>query len=248
MGGRIWVDNQEYGKAHFTCTAKFLPSHDESKRSGLDVCSSRGILFVRGANSRASPETLAMFHQIGLYPDIVSINEVSPFTRHRVKTAISSSYHGVLVADSVETAAELRSWKDYKRLPLVLLMDPSAQISAKSSRDLRIGSYISTVPHSLADLSLAILDGFDYRTTGIQMPPVNWETLEVLYADDNRINRMLGTKILEKHRCTMTTVENGLEAVEAVKKKKFDLIIMDDQMPVMVTCAPFPESIPHFVY
>ena len=248
MGGRIWVDNETYGKVHFTCTAKLLPEQDESKRSGLDVDSSQGVLFVTGANSRASPESMAMFHQIGLYPDIVSIDEVSPFTRHRVKARISSSYRGVLVADSIATAAGLRSWKDYKRLPLVLLMDPSARISAKSSRDLRITSYISTVPHSLTDLSMAILDGLDHRTTWMPMPAVNWEALEVLFAEDNRINRTVGTKILEKHRCNITVAENGREAVEAVKKKKFDLIILDDQMPVMVYKPPPSPPRPLFFH
>lgn len=58
--------------------------------------------------------------------------------------------------------------------------------------------------------------------------------LRVLLAEDNKINQIIATKILEKHGCTVTIANNGLEAVNAVESVgSFDLILMDVQMPVM---------------
>ncbi len=56
---------------------------------------------------------------------------------------------------------------------------------------------------------------------------------EILIAEDNEINQKLLMKILESYNLHVTTVVNGAEAVEAVKKSHFDLIFMDIAMPIM---------------
>ena len=57
--------------------------------------------------------------------------------------------------------------------------------------------------------------------------------LWVLVAEDNAVNQLLATRLLEKrgHRVVMTA--NGREALEALAKDKFDLVLMDVQMPEM---------------
>ena len=57
--------------------------------------------------------------------------------------------------------------------------------------------------------------------------------LRVLVAEDNRVNQRLTTRLLEKrgHRVTMTA--NGREALEALVKDAYDLVLMDMQMPEM---------------
>ena len=47
------------------------------------------------------------------------------------------------------------------------------------------------------------------------------------------MNQQLAMKILQKHNHNVFVVGNGLEAVEAVKKRRYDVILMDVQMPVM---------------
>ena len=55
--------------------------------------------------------------------------------------------------------------------------------------------------------------------------------LSVLLADDNPINRRLFSRMLETLGCTVTTAEDGVDAVEAALQMTFDLILMDLQMP-----------------
>lgn len=57
--------------------------------------------------------------------------------------------------------------------------------------------------------------------------------LEVLLVEDNLINALLAKQVLEKEGFTITHVVNGLEAVNAVQEKQFDVVLMDIQMPVM---------------
>ena len=56
---------------------------------------------------------------------------------------------------------------------------------------------------------------------------------EVLLAEDNEINTLLASTLLEAVGYRVTCVVNGAQAVEAVGKQAFDLILMDLQMPVM---------------
>jgi PAS domain S-box-containing protein len=55
----------------------------------------------------------------------------------------------------------------------------------------------------------------------------------VLLAEDNEINAMLATTILEEAGYAVEAVVNGCEAVDAARRGGFDLILMDVQMPVM---------------
>lgn len=58
-------------------------------------------------------------------------------------------------------------------------------------------------------------------------------TQRVLLVDDDNINRWLAAYLLKQKSYDVTTVTNGEEAVTAVKKEQFDLVLMDVHMPVM---------------
>lgn len=55
----------------------------------------------------------------------------------------------------------------------------------------------------------------------------------VLVVEDNEINQMYIVTLLKKQGCECTTVDNGREAVEVLRKTSFDLVLMDCQMPEM---------------
>ena len=57
--------------------------------------------------------------------------------------------------------------------------------------------------------------------------------LKILFAEDNPVNKELVNRYLEKEGCRITNVNNGLEAFEIYKLERFDLLLLDIQMPVM---------------
>jgi len=57
--------------------------------------------------------------------------------------------------------------------------------------------------------------------------------LSVLVAEDNLVNQRLVVAFLERLGCEVQLVENGKLAVEAAQSNKFDVILMDYQMPVL---------------
>jgi signal transduction histidine kinase/ligand-binding sensor domain-containing protein/CheY-like chemotaxis protein len=67
----------------------------------------------------------------------------------------------------------------------------------------------------------------------IQAPKHQYPESRLLIVDDNVVNRKVLLQQLKKFGCTADIACNGLEAVEAVSKKAYDLVLMDCQMPEM---------------
>ncbi len=57
--------------------------------------------------------------------------------------------------------------------------------------------------------------------------------IRVLLAEDNLTNQKVAMKIMEKLGFQTDLVENGLEAVDAVREGSYDIVLMDCQMPEM---------------
>ena len=61
----------------------------------------------------------------------------------------------------------------------------------------------------------------------------DYSALKILVVEDNPINQKLLVSILERHKVKTDVAEDGLIAIEKIKKKNYDLIFMDVQMPVL---------------
>jgi PAS domain S-box-containing protein len=58
-------------------------------------------------------------------------------------------------------------------------------------------------------------------------------SLRILLVEDDEINQILARRLLEKRNHKVVWMKNGLEAVNILRKEKFDIVLMDIQMPVM---------------
>ncbi|GJN78609.1 histidine kinase osmosensor [Purpureocillium lilacinum] len=170
----------------------------------------------------------AMLKELGLRPVILSLRNSSVLSHMRTCSAMPDDCDAILV-DSIDTARSFRALDEFKDLPVVLLA-PVVHVNLKTCLELGITSYMTT-PCQLVDLGTSMIPALENRAT----PAIaeNTRRLEILLAEDNTINQRLAVKILQKYGHTVTVAGNGLEAVEAVKEKKFDVILMDIQMPIM---------------
>jgi len=93
----------------------------------------------------------------------------------------------------------------------------------------------STNIEDLSETITAMINSYD------EPPPkeeviadTNSDTTKILLVEDYKHSQIIVTRLLKKNDYeSIVVVENGAEAVDAVKIQKFDLILMDMQMPVM---------------
>ncbi|CAH0049493.1 unnamed protein product [Clonostachys solani] len=228
MGGDLWV-NSEAGKGsafHFTCRVKLAADDAKAISRHLQPYHGHQVLYVDNAQSEARSKIMEMLNQIGLRPVVVDSEKSLALTG--LKTGGVLPYDAILV-DSIVTARRLRAVDDFKYLPIVLLA-PIVHVSLKSCLDLGITSYM-TMPCKLIDLGNGMVPALENRATPSLAD--NTKSFEILLAEDNTVNQKFAVKILEKYHHVVTVVGNGWEAVEAIKERKFDVILMDVQMPIM---------------
>lgn len=78
--------------------------------------------------------------------------------------------------------------------------------------------------------------------------------LRILLAEDNAINQKIALRLLERIGYAADLVETGVEVLEAVATRTYDVILMDVQMPQMDGIeatkrlhAQFPEAVPYII-
>ena len=57
--------------------------------------------------------------------------------------------------------------------------------------------------------------------------------MTILFVEDNIFNQELGVYVLNKIGCSSDIANNGTEALDMVRKKQYDLVLMDINMPGM---------------
>lgn len=228
MGGDVWVKS-EYGKGssfYFTCVVRLADNDISLIGKQLNPYKGHQVLFIDKGRTGHGAEITKMLRALNLVPVVVDSEKSPALDNARSQ---GSSPYDVIIVDSIEDARRLRSVDDFKYLPIVLLA-PVVHVSLKSCLDLGITSYMTT-PCQLIDLGNGMVPALENRATPSLAD--NTRSFEILLAEDNTVNQRLAVKILEKYHHVVTVVGNGEEAVEAVKKKKFDVILMDVQMPIM---------------
>ncbi|MEO6741455.1 MAG: response regulator, partial [Chthoniobacteraceae bacterium] len=91
----------------------------------------------------------------------------------------------------------------------------------------------STLFDCLANAHAASADGASVQDGRSDAEPVEARTERVLIADDNRINQRVALGHLRKLGYEADVVGNGLEVLEAIERTRYDVILMDCQMPEM---------------
>ncbi|GEM_PF-5005581 len=150
--------------------------------------------------------------------------------------------------DGYELAEAIRSMPELSTTVLMIMLAPETHVSPGRLKAMGFSGHI-TKPVRQSRLLDAIMDAVStdgYRAAPEELPPPGdsgcrpFEQqpefgvgLRLLVAEDNEINQIVATEVLSRSGIRCDVVDTGQAAVEAVKRERYDLVLMDCQMPVM---------------
>lgn len=143
--------------------------------------------------------------------------------------------------DGVEFAGIVRSIKEIEDTALILLSSLDTSLNRAQIESFGFRSYLTKPLRQSALFNALIEVVHDETGSGqaevAQTSAVNEEVVQhlgkVLLAEDNEVNQMVVAEILDSAGYQYHIVENGREAVEAISRERYDLVLMDCQMPEM---------------
>jgi CheY-like chemotaxis protein len=145
--------------------------------------------------------------------------------------------------DGFEFVRRLRKrWPGYPARTL-MLSSASSLGDDVQCRELGIGRHILK-PAKAQELYTAICHAVemprgdvepleDGRDGAAGMPSADHLQLKILVAEDNAVNQRVVKRVLEKAGHTVVIAGNGKQALDEFDRQRFDLILMDIQMPEM---------------
>jgi CheY-like chemotaxis protein len=142
--------------------------------------------------------------------------------------------------DGFTLVEQMRQQVDLPCTTIMMLTSAGQRGDAARCRELGVAAYL-TKPVARAELLKAIQNVLGLRTQAVEQPRLVTRhalrearrSLRVLLAEDNAVNQKLASRLLEKRGHRVAVVSNGREALEALAKQSFDLVLMDVQMPEM---------------
>jgi signal transduction histidine kinase/CheY-like chemotaxis protein len=144
--------------------------------------------------------------------------------------------------DGFDLARQLRQDRRCAGAAIIMLTSASQSGDSARCRELGLAAHLTkpVSPWDLRQLICGVLGGrvedpalTEPVTEGLRGAERAGASRKILVAEDNPVNQVVAVRLLERRGHQVTVAANGREAVAAVERERFDLVLMDVQMPEM---------------
>ncbi|GAA2979639.1 hybrid sensor histidine kinase/response regulator [Actinokineospora diospyrosa] len=237
MGGDITVVSTPGIGSRFTVTAQLRvsPQTDQDREPGWSALADRVALVVD--DNDTNREVLrAQVAEMGMRSvEVASGAEALDLIRAGERFDVGLLDMHMPGMDGAELGAELRLLAGSAALPLMLLSSVTmplteqqrALFEAVLTKPVRVNVLRTTLTRILGGVKPV-----DDHSR-LPSPPVDSGALRILVAEDNLVNQKVAQLMLTKLGYRADMVSNGREAVQAVRQRPYDVVLMDVRMPIM---------------
>jgi PAS domain S-box-containing protein len=237
FGGKIWVESEAGAGSTFHFTAKLgIGTAPATVAPAVDT--SNMLLLLVDDNGISRDIFKQALANLSSQATVVENGEAA---LHAFEQAASSGCPYPLVILDVEmpgsngfsVAERIRKIAGPDRTKLILLASHGLRGDAALCAQIGIGGYLHK-PVTCIDLQRAISEVMGNASPRlVTRHSLREARRHILLAEGNLVNQRLAVKLLEKQGHTVVIAQNGQEAVNAVERECFDIVLMDVQMPVM---------------
>ncbi|MBN7796641.1 YfiR/HmsC family protein [Parahaliea mediterranea] len=240
MGGQLSVRSEVDRGSTFYFDADFGVS-DEAGPAAVQPEELRGLHVLVVDDNRTNRRILEeLLTNWGMSPCVVEGAEAALAALERAEQdapPFAAALLDVMMpdVDGFELAARIRQRPDWQALRILMLTSAGTAIGEARRRELDI-SRVLMKPVKHSDLLAALTDALGVTRAGDSASPTGGAAViprKVLLVEDNPINRKVALELLGKRGHQVEVAHNGAEAVEAVASQAFDVVLMDQHMPVM---------------
>jgi PAS domain S-box-containing protein len=242
MGGTVSFESTLGRGSTFVLTVPFeeAPPRSGFLRRPAAVPAGVRVLVIED-NDAARAATVRLCHSLGL--DVASDTSGEA----ALGRVAAREEFAVVLADAtlpgVPAAAVFRAFRSRfaGEAPAAILMTPLGLRPGRPTSEADVLPML-TKPVKLATLSEVLSSALRFSRPGLALPPVERAVdlrlgdrmpLRVLLVEDNVVNQRVAMRILEKLGFRPDLASNGVEAVQAVIRQRYDIVLMDVQMPEM---------------
>jgi len=138
--------------------------------------------------------------------------------------------------DGIELIERIKSLEQFKNLPIIIYTGKENFAEDIKRIDGLFETLLQKRSTSLEELQKSIeemINRYDEPATPEEVKEKK-DSIKILLVEDYKHSQIIVTRLLKKNDFdSIVVVENGQEALDAVKQQHYDLILMDMQMPVM---------------
>jgi two-component system, sensor histidine kinase and response regulator len=247
MGGRIWVESElgEGSRFHFTTNFKLQTSATRTvvPRDPATLRDMRVLVVDDNATNRQI--LVKMLNSWGMVPTVSESGAKAMVTLTESK-GIGRTYSLILLdaqmpeMDGFALAEYIKRHPSFRSATIMMLSSAGQRGDAMRCRELGVAAYL-TKPIRQTELMDAILSALGTRARTETRPALvtrrtlheSQNRLRVLLAEDNAVNQLVALRLLERFGHAVTLAANGKKALEALEKDRYDVVLMDVQMPEM---------------